>query len=137
MMSCLTLHLNPSHCHHQGSQSQAVLCRSVRYVYQKAYVEFFCSPQRFHSLQTRLKGAQSLTYMAVNARGELQSNIGPSEVNAVTWGVFPAKEVVQPTVVDPQSFTVWKVRRVLADQTMHSAQICLHGMMPGPSVSHR
>ncbi|KAK9806544.1 hypothetical protein WJX73_009540 [Symbiochloris irregularis] len=78
------------------------------YVYQKAYVEFFCSPQRWHSLQTRLKGAQSLTYMAVDAAGDLQSNIGPSEVNAVTWGVFPAKEVVQPTVVDPQSFTVWK-----------------------------
>lgn len=31
-----------------------------------------------------------------------------SDVNAVTWGVFPAKEVIQPTVVDPQSFMVWK-----------------------------
>lgn len=29
--------------------------------------------------------------------------------NAVTWGVFPGKEVVQPTVVDQQSFLVWKV----------------------------
>lgn len=33
---------------------------------------------------------------------------GVSDVNAVTWGVFPAKEVIQPTVVDPQSFMVWK-----------------------------
>ena len=27
---------------------------------------------------------------------------------AVTWGVFPAAEVAQPTVVDPESFRVWK-----------------------------
>lgn len=28
--------------------------------------------------------------------------------NAVTWGVFPGKEIVQPTVVDPISFISWK-----------------------------
>ena len=28
---------------------------------------------------------------------------------AVTWGVFPGKEIVQPTVVDPISFESWKV----------------------------
>jgi methylenetetrahydrofolate reductase (NADPH) len=44
----------------------------------------------------------------VNAKGETQSNIGPTNVNAVTWGVFPGKEVIQPTVVDPVSFMVWK-----------------------------
>ena len=38
----------------------------------------------------------------------MRSNVG-SDVNAVTWGVFPGKEVVQPTVVDPHSFSVWKV----------------------------
>lgn len=27
---------------------------------------------------------------------------------AVTWGVFPGREVIQPTVVDPHSFKVWK-----------------------------
>ena len=30
------------------------------------------------------------------------------EPNAVTWGVFPGKEIVQPTVVDPTSFLYWK-----------------------------
>lgn len=39
---------------------------------------------------------------------QVHSNVG-SDVNAVTWGVFPGKEVVQPTVVDPHSFSVWKV----------------------------
>ena len=28
---------------------------------------------------------------------------------AVTWGVFPGKEIYQPTVVDPISFESWKV----------------------------
>eukprot|EP00249_Psilotum_nudum_P004775 c18272_g1_i2 orf=659-1780(-) len=78
------------------------------YVYQKAYVEFFCSPEKLKSLIEKAKDAPSLTYMAVNCKGETFSNIGPNDVNAVTWGVFPAKEVVQPTVVDPVSFMVWK-----------------------------
>lgn len=80
-----------------------------RYVYQKAYVEFFCSPESFSKLQSRLQGRKTLTYMAVNAAGDVKSNVAHNQVNAVTWGVFPAKEVVQPTVVDPQSFSVWKV----------------------------
>jgi methylenetetrahydrofolate reductase (NADPH) len=29
--------------------------------------------------------------------------------NAVTWGIFPGREIVQPTVVDPVSFLYWKV----------------------------
>lgn len=27
----------------------------------------------------------------------------------MTWGVFPGREIVQPTVVDPVSFRCWKV----------------------------
>ena len=26
----------------------------------------------------------------------------------MTWGVFPGREVIQPTVVDPEAFMVWK-----------------------------
>lgn len=29
-------------------------------------------------------------------------------MTAITWGVFPGKEIQQPTVVDPVSFVVWK-----------------------------
>jgi len=29
-------------------------------------------------------------------------------VNAVTWGVFPNKEIIQPTIVDVDSFMAWK-----------------------------
>ena len=37
------------------------------------------------------------------------SNCDQDEPIAVTWGVFPGKEIIQPTVVDPIAFTVWKV----------------------------
>lgn len=30
--------------------------------------------------------------------------------NAVTWGVFPGSEILQPTVVDPIAFQSWKVK---------------------------
>ena len=74
-------------------------------------MEFFTSPENFRALEPKLKAAPSITYMAVNAAGDMISNVGPTDVNAVTWGVFPAKEIIQPTVVDPQSFAVWKVRQ--------------------------
>jgi methylenetetrahydrofolate reductase (NADPH) len=31
----------------------------------------------------------------------------PACVSAVTWGVFPAKEIMQPTVVDSEAFVQW------------------------------
>ena len=34
--------------------------------------------------------------------------IGQTDVNAVTWGVFQAKEIIQPTILDPVNFNVWK-----------------------------
>ena len=37
------------------------------------------------------------------------TNCSESEPIAVTWGVFPGKEIIQPTIVDIVSFQVWKV----------------------------
>ncbi|XP_059655884.1 probable methylenetetrahydrofolate reductase (NADH) [Cornus florida] len=78
------------------------------YVYQKAYLEFFCSKEKLNALIEKCKAFPSLTYIAVNKEGSLLSNISETDVNAVTWGAFPAKEIIQPTVVDPASFVVWK-----------------------------
>ncbi|MCD7469447.1 Methylenetetrahydrofolate reductase 1 [Datura stramonium] len=78
------------------------------YVYQKAYLEFFCSPEKLNTLVAKCKSFPYLTYMAVNKEGNWISNVNQTDVNAVTWGVFPAKEIIQPTVVDPASFMVWK-----------------------------
>ncbi|KVH89086.1 hypothetical protein Ccrd_008948 [Cynara cardunculus var. scolymus] len=78
------------------------------YVYQKAYVEFFCYEEKLKALVEKCKANPSLTFLAVNKEGNLLSNVGKNDVNAVTWGVFPAKEIIQPTVVDPSSFLIWK-----------------------------
>lgn len=83
-------------------------------VYQKAYVEAFVAPERVGALLAALEAARggdgSVTYLATDATGtDLRTNAAkPDAVNAVTWGVFPASEVLQPTVVDPASFAVWK-----------------------------
>ena len=79
-------------------------------MYQKAYVEFFVSPEKFTTLQAAISKQPSLTYMAVTSKGDYNSNQASASVNAVTWGVFPGSEIVQPTVVDQESFLVWKVR---------------------------
>ncbi|MBD3335353.1 MAG: methylenetetrahydrofolate reductase [Candidatus Eisenbacteria bacterium] len=75
-------------------------------VYQKAYVEFFASRERTEALLRELQKFPALTYHAVNVRGESLTNAGG--VQAITWGVFPDREIVQPTVVDPESFHAWK-----------------------------
>ncbi|KAJ3669115.1 hypothetical protein LUZ60_011065 [Juncus effusus] len=78
------------------------------YIYQKSYLEFFCSKSKLVSLVKQCEKLPSLTYMAVNKAGEFLSNVSQNTVNAVTWGVFPAKEIIQPSVVDFSSFRVWK-----------------------------
>ena len=46
----------------------------------------------------------------VRLKGEINvTNCDSEQPNAVTWGVFPGKEIIQPTVVDPISFLYWKV----------------------------
>jgi len=40
-------------------------------------------------------------------KGETYSNVTSSI--AVTWGVFPGKQILQPTIVDPVSLNTWKV----------------------------
>jgi len=91
-------------------------------VYQKAYVEAFVAPDRVGALLEALgggggdgNGSGSVTYLATDSKGtEMRTNApksangASSSVNAVTWGVFPGSEVLQPTVVDPASFAVWK-----------------------------
>mmetsp|Transcript_10833 Transcript_10833/g.33218 ORF Transcript_10833/g.33218 Transcript_10833/m.33218 type:complete len:629 (-) Transcript_10833:25-1911(-) len=76
------------------------------FVFKKAYVEFFCSPRLMQALVKRLPEYDSLTYHAENLRGECHKNCDVA--TAVTWGVFHGAQILQPTVVDPKSFSVWK-----------------------------
>ncbi|TVY23028.1 Methylenetetrahydrofolate reductase [Lachnellula hyalina] len=78
------------------------------YVYQKAYLELLVSPQLMDELIQRIERDPDLTYYAVNKAGELKTNAPGDGPNAVTWGVFPGKEIVQPTIVETISFLAWK-----------------------------
>jgi methylenetetrahydrofolate reductase (NADPH) len=77
------------------------------YVYQKAYIEFFISPERLQLLLQRLNACPDMVYQAINRKGHKYTN-NTTGTMAVTWGVFWGREVVQPTVVDKASFEVWK-----------------------------
>lgn len=78
------------------------------YVYQKAYLELFVSPELIDELIKRIGQNPDLTYYAVNKRGNLRTNAPSDEPNAVTWGVFAGKEIIQPTIVETISFLAWK-----------------------------
>ncbi|KAI1301827.1 Methylenetetrahydrofolate reductase [Halotydeus destructor] len=79
------------------------------YVYQKAYVEFFTCRANVAALRQVLKSYTRVNYHIVNRFGtEDYSNCPKHSPVAVTWGVFPGREILQPTVVDPVSFRVWK-----------------------------
>jgi len=51
---------------------------------------------------------QNITYYAINKHGDLRTNNTSEGPNAVTWGVFPGKEIIQPTIVEAVSFMAWK-----------------------------
>ena len=78
------------------------------YVYQKAYLEFFVSPQQLDELIVRFDAHPQITYHAVNAQGDMRTNTTSDAPNAVTWGCFPHCEILQPTIVESMSFLAWK-----------------------------
>ncbi|KAI6653208.1 hypothetical protein LOD99_3733 [Oopsacas minuta] len=78
------------------------------YVYQKAYLEFFASPELVQVLIEVLPEYPQVTYHATNKQGDPNITNSKSTTAAVTWGVFSGMEIVQPTVVDPVAFMIWK-----------------------------
>ncbi|XP_071552419.1 methylenetetrahydrofolate reductase (NADPH) [Panulirus ornatus] len=79
------------------------------YVYQKAYLEFFTCSQNVDALLNVLPLFPRINYHILNHDGSADfSNCHKHRSNAVTWGVFPGTEIIQPTVVDPLSFKAWK-----------------------------
>jgi len=79
------------------------------YVYQKAYLEFFCNEETGNKLLEELKKDEyaSISYHFVGYKRE-EDFTNAEGTNALTWGVFPGREIVQPTIVDTYSFKVWK-----------------------------
>ena len=77
-------------------------------VYQKAYLEFFTSRDKLDGLLKSMESTDNISYQAINVDGDLITNLLENSVMAVTWGIFPGKEVIQPTIVDARSFLIWK-----------------------------
>lgn len=78
------------------------------YIYQKAYCECFCSPENTHRLVDMVKQHNSMNVYAVNVMGDqIQEGMELGGVTALTWGVFPNREILQPTIFDPSTFLVW------------------------------
>jgi methylenetetrahydrofolate reductase (NADPH) len=78
------------------------------YVYQKAYLELLIAPHLIDTVLERMATNKDLTYYAVSKTGELRTNTRDEGPNAVTWGIFPNREIVQPTIVETVSFLAWK-----------------------------
>ena len=88
------------------------------FVFQKAFVEFFIPGKdwktilRPHLVSTAV--AQDVSWYAApcfstSANGDnlFESSDAASAVNSVTWGAFPGKEIVTPTIVEEVSFRAW------------------------------
>ena len=78
------------------------------YVYQKSYCECFVSPKNANKLVAMVTDNPSLNLYAVNIFGrELRVGAEEGGITALTWGVFPNREILQPTIFDPTAFLVW------------------------------
>ncbi|KAJ5510088.1 Methylenetetrahydrofolate reductase [Penicillium expansum] len=77
------------------------------FVYQKAYLELLVPSNLIDELITRIEKNNDLTYHATNKKGELKTNTRDSP-NALTWGIFAGREIIQPTIVETVSFLAWK-----------------------------
>ncbi len=84
------------------------------YVYQKAFVEIFLRKEQKDALKAKIDAQAKedgsggvMTYFAGNRAGSFETNMEPGQANAVTWAVFPGQEIVQPTIIEEESFRAW------------------------------
>lgn len=85
------------------------------FVFQKAFVELFLPSSDWNSLHAKLRSttiAPVVSWYAANASGAFLSSSPNAEVdggstNAVTWGAFPGKEIITPTIIEEVSFRAW------------------------------
>ncbi len=76
------------------------------FVFQKPFVELFLPSQYWNQLKTMLDSLTQVTYFAGNAAGDFEAS-DEASVNPVTWGTFPGKEIVTPTIIESVSFRSW------------------------------
>ncbi|KAK4169102.1 methylenetetrahydrofolate reductase-domain-containing protein [Cladorrhinum sp. PSN259] len=93
------------------------------FVFQKAFVEFFVPSADWKVLKEKLTRPEMkdvVCFYAINVAGDFISSdtetpatdaegipYQEASTNAVTWGVFPGKEIVTPTIIEEVSFRAW------------------------------
>ena len=98
------------------------------FVFQKAFVEFFLPASDWTTLRQKLESEEireHVSWYASSSTGEFLSagpnsplsssslfssgrpSNGSSTTNAVTWGAFPGKEIITPTIIEEVSFKAW------------------------------
>ena len=94
------------------------------WVYQKPFVEMFVSRAAWEEELKPLLSKypeEEISWFKTDVEGEFESSAsapsidktsskqtpGTSGVNAVTWGVFRGREIVTPTIIEPDSFRAW------------------------------
>lgn len=95
------------------------------FVFQKAFVEFFLPSADWRALEQKLQRPEmrdEVCFYATNVAGDFVSSDTAARraaasaadaeqreasTNAVTWGVFPGKEIVTPTIIEEVSFRAW------------------------------
>jgi methylenetetrahydrofolate reductase (NADPH) len=79
------------------------------YIYQKLYIEFFIEKEPMMKLISMLNNNENIMYQAINNNDEKYDNFEDEPVVcAITWGCFPKREIIQPTIYDSEIFCVWK-----------------------------
>lgn len=89
------------------------------FVFQKAFVECFMPKDDWKRLYEKLSKPEMkdvVWFYAANAEGDFlssdfsggfDSEVKEVGTNAVTWGVFPGKEIITPTIIEEVSFRAW------------------------------
>ena len=67
----------------------------------------FTSEENIIALSETVQTFPGVTFQAVNRAGLEKTNIVLRQPAALTWAVFNDREVLQPTVVDPDTFRLW------------------------------
>ncbi|KAG6828583.1 hypothetical protein H0H92_007373 [Tricholoma furcatifolium] len=80
------------------------------HVFQKGFVEFFCTSEEVDEIERQVeeRGKGWVHWFAGDVKGECRGNVPEGGRNAVTWGVFPGQEITQTTIIEKESFLLWK-----------------------------
>ena len=62
-----------------------------------------------HGYHSILEITRYVRHYLSSCQGGFVTNMDEGAANTVTWGIFPGKEIVQPTIIEEVSFRAWKV----------------------------